>query len=52
LGDHGRDLARVPDNMIRLSVGYEHADDIIRDLDQALVGASRSMVMPASVAAA
>ena len=27
---------RAPDNLLRLSVGLEHADDLIADLDQAL----------------
>ncbi|MBZ0277654.1 MAG: PLP-dependent transferase [Anaerolineae bacterium] len=35
-GDEGRALASVPANMIRLSVGGEHPDDIIADLEQAL----------------
>ena len=35
-GDEGRDLASVPANLIRLSVGGEHPDDVIADLDQAL----------------
>ncbi|WP_235826791.1 aminotransferase class I/II-fold pyridoxal phosphate-dependent enzyme [Facilibium subflavum] len=35
-GDKGRQLANIPDNLIRLSVGAENADDIIQDLDQAL----------------
>jgi cystathionine gamma-synthase len=26
----------VPDNLIRLSIGIEHADDLIADLEQAL----------------
>jgi cystathionine gamma-synthase len=26
----------VPDNLVRLSVGIEHADDLIADLEQAL----------------
>jgi cystathionine beta-lyase/cystathionine gamma-synthase len=26
----------IPDTMIRLSIGIEHADDLIADLDQAL----------------
>ena len=29
-------LAGIPSDMIRLSVGIEHIDDIIEDLDQAL----------------
>jgi O-acetylhomoserine (thiol)-lyase len=29
-------LAGIPPDMIRLSVGIEHIDDIIEDLDQAL----------------
>lgn len=35
-GDEGREMANIPGNMIRLCVGGEHPDDIIRDLDQAL----------------
>jgi O-acetylhomoserine/O-acetylserine sulfhydrylase-like pyridoxal-dependent enzyme len=35
-GDAGRDLAGLPANLIRLSVGAEHPADIIADLDQAL----------------
>jgi cystathionine gamma-synthase len=30
---------RLPDDLLRISVGLEHADDLISDLDQALVGA-------------
>jgi len=32
----GRNLASVPENLIRLNVGAEHPDDVIADLDQAL----------------
>lgn len=35
-GDEGRDLASLPSNLIRLSVGMENPEDIINDLDQAL----------------
>jgi len=35
-GEAGRKLANIPPNLIRLCVGVEHPDDIIRDLDQAL----------------
>lgn len=35
-GEEGRKLAGIPPNLIRLCVGVEHPDDIIRDLDQAL----------------
>lgn len=35
-GEEGRELASIPDNLIRLCVGAEHPDDIIADLDQAL----------------
>ena len=38
-GESGRELAEVPDNLIRMSVGGEHPDDIIADLDRALTGA-------------
>ncbi len=35
-GDEGRRLAGIPATMVRLCVGGEHPDDIIKDLDQAL----------------
>ncbi len=35
-GEEGRKLAAIPSNLIRLSVGAEHPDDVIRDLEQAL----------------
>jgi O-acetylhomoserine/O-acetylserine sulfhydrylase-like pyridoxal-dependent enzyme len=35
-GEEGRKDAAIPSNLIRLSVGAEHPDDIINDLDQAL----------------
>jgi O-acetylhomoserine/O-acetylserine sulfhydrylase-like pyridoxal-dependent enzyme len=35
-GEAGRALASLPDNLIRLSIGAEHPQDIIADLDQAL----------------
>lgn len=35
-GEAGRSLADVPGNLIRLSVGAEHPDDVIADLEQAL----------------
>lgn len=38
-GDAGRALAEVPDGQIRLSVGGEHPDDLLADLDQALASA-------------
>lgn len=38
-GEEGRKLANIPANMIRLCVGGEHPDDIIADLDQALMAA-------------
>ena len=28
----------VPDNLVRFSIGIEHADDLIADLEQALAG--------------
>ncbi|MEW6252433.1 MAG: PLP-dependent transferase [Planctomycetota bacterium] len=36
-GEAGRQLAKIPPNMIRLCVGGEHPDDVIADLDQALM---------------
>ena len=33
------EAAGVPEDMVRLSVGIEHADDIIADLEQALAAA-------------
>lgn len=38
-GEEGRKLASIPDNLIRLSVGAEHPDDVIADLEQALARA-------------
>jgi O-acetylhomoserine/O-acetylserine sulfhydrylase-like pyridoxal-dependent enzyme len=35
-GEGARKLAHIPPDLIRLSVGAEHPDDIISDLDQAL----------------
>ena len=35
-GEEGRKRAGIPDNLIRLCVGGEHPDDIIKDLDSAL----------------
>ncbi|HDR00527.1 MAG TPA: O-acetylhomoserine aminocarboxypropyltransferase/cysteine synthase, partial [candidate division WOR-3 bacterium] len=35
-GEECREMACVPADLIRLSVGAEHPDDIIRDLEQAL----------------
>ena len=35
-GEYGRALGNVPNNLIRLSIGGEHTDDLIADLDQAL----------------
>jgi cystathionine beta-lyase/cystathionine gamma-synthase len=36
MGEEGRSKASIPADLIRLSVGGEHPDDIIKDLDQAL----------------
>jgi cystathionine beta-lyase/cystathionine gamma-synthase len=36
-GEEGRAMANIPPNMVRLCVGAEHPDDIIADLDQALL---------------
>jgi len=38
-GEESRKMAHIPPDLIRLSVGAEHPDDIIRDLEQALDGA-------------
>ncbi len=37
-GEECREMACIPPDLIRLSVGGEHPDDIIADLDQALAG--------------
>jgi len=37
-----RAAAGISDGLVRLSVGLEHADDIIADLDQALAAVGRS----------
>jgi O-acetylhomoserine/O-acetylserine sulfhydrylase-like pyridoxal-dependent enzyme len=51
-GEAGRSLADVPGNLIRLSVGAEHPDDIIGDLDQALRQAEQSARAPRAEAIA
>lgn len=38
-GEVCREMACIPPDLIRLSVGAEHPDDVIADLDQALGGA-------------
>ena len=38
-GESARNMACIPPDLVRLSVGGEHPDDIIADLDQALVAA-------------
>jgi len=38
-GEEGRQLASVPPHQIRLSIGGEHADDLIADLERALSAA-------------
>jgi O-acetylhomoserine/O-acetylserine sulfhydrylase-like pyridoxal-dependent enzyme len=37
-GEESRKMASIPQDLIRLSVGAEHPDDIIADLDRALGG--------------
>ena len=39
-GEECRDMACIPADLIRLSVGGEHPDDIVADLDRALSGAN------------
>ncbi|MFO1204584.1 MAG: aminotransferase class I/II-fold pyridoxal phosphate-dependent enzyme [Burkholderiales bacterium] len=39
LGPHELELAGVSEDMVRLSIGIEHIDDIIADVDQALAAA-------------
>jgi O-acetylhomoserine (thiol)-lyase len=41
LTDEEQEAAGVTDDMVRLSVGIEDADDIVADLDQAITAASR-----------
>ncbi|MFQ5578439.1 MAG: PLP-dependent transferase, partial [Anaerolineae bacterium] len=40
-GEAGRELADVPPNLVRLSVGAEHPADIIQDLEQALAAVTQ-----------
>ena len=40
-GEEGRKLAGIPPHLVRLCVGAEHPEDIIRALDQALAGIDR-----------
>jgi cystathionine beta-lyase/cystathionine gamma-synthase len=42
-GEEGRKLAGIPGNLIRLCVGMEHPDDILKDLDQALMSLERTI---------
>jgi len=35
IGEEGRKLLNIPNNMIRLSIGLEDIDDLIEDLEQA-----------------
>ena len=47
-GEEARKMADVPANLIRLCVGAEHPDDVIRDLDQSLSAiGSRPVQVPA-----
>jgi O-acetylhomoserine/O-acetylserine sulfhydrylase-like pyridoxal-dependent enzyme len=39
MGEDSRSLAAIPSDLVRLCVGGEHPDDLIADLDQALVKA-------------
>jgi O-acetylhomoserine (thiol)-lyase len=41
LTDEEKQAAGVTDDMVRLSVGIEDADDIVADLDQAITAASQ-----------
>jgi O-acetylhomoserine/O-acetylserine sulfhydrylase-like pyridoxal-dependent enzyme len=45
-GEEGRELADIPQNLIRLCVGGEHADDIIADLKQALDSIEQGLEAP------
>ncbi|HRZ42850.1 MAG TPA: aminotransferase class I/II-fold pyridoxal phosphate-dependent enzyme [Bacteroidales bacterium] len=47
-GEEGRKLAQIPDNLIRLCVGGEHPDDIIKDLEQALDSLNRKRIFKGS----
>lgn len=42
-----RDIAGVTEGLIRLSVGLEHPDDLIRDLDQAFCRAAAGTIQAA-----
>jgi cystathionine gamma-lyase len=41
-----RDILGIGDNFLRLSVGLEEAEDLIADLDQALLKAVCSVCVP------
>ena len=38
----------ISDNMVRLSIGIEHIDDLLGDLGQALKGATDSVIQKTS----
>ncbi|MYI67918.1 MAG: methionine gamma-lyase, partial [Boseongicola sp. SB0673_bin_14] len=42
-----RDISGVTEGLIRLSVGLEHPDDLIRDLDQAFRRAAAGAIQAA-----
>lgn len=46
MGIEGRRIAGIGDNLLRLSIGLEHEDDLIADLEQAL---ARSIAEPAAL---
>ncbi len=39
MGAEAREKAGVTDNLLRLSIGIEHIDDLIQDLESALTAA-------------
>ncbi len=48
MGQEARAQAGISDGLVRLSVGIEAVDDVIADLDQALVAASQATAHPGS----
>ena len=48
MGAEGRRRANISDGLVRVSVGIENVDDIIADLEQALVAAEAATATPHS----
>jgi len=46
MGNEARELAGITDGLVRISVGIEHVDDIIEDLEQAILKLKNDVEVP------